>query len=127
MSQTDASESQMADVASASAQELWLRLPQSLRCSLGPAGSFPDCEVLDAICLDDADRRQFLADFAADAGELSLLVSVLKALQDKVQLLAEQKRKRRANLHPSLQYLSLLKRPRAELVAPVESLQWLLL
>ena len=116
----------MADVASASAQELWLRLPQSLRCSLGPAGSFPDCEVLDAICLDDADRRQFLADFAADAGELSLLVSVLKALQDKVQLLAEQKRKRRANLHPSLQYLSLLKRPRAELVAPVESLQWLL-
>ena len=126
MSQTDASESQMADVASASAQELWLRLPQSLRCSLGPAGSFPDCEVLDAICLDDADRRHFLADFAADAGELSLLVSVLKALQDKVQLLAEQKRKRRANLHPSLQYLSLLKRPRAELVAPVESLQWLL-
>lgn len=76
--------------------------------------------------LDDDDRRQFLADFAADAGELSLLASVLRTLQAKVQPLAEQQRKRRARLRPSLHYLRVLKKPRGERVPPAESLQWLL-
>ena len=38
-------------------------------------------EALDALCLDDGDRRQFLVNFAADAEDLAMLVEVFIALQ----------------------------------------------
>ena len=60
-----------------SPEELWALVPSAVRLGICPHG-FPDVEILDAFCLDDADRCKFLLPFAADAEELHMLSVVLR-------------------------------------------------
>ena len=130
MSETEQSSSRGATdealVLAASAEGKWQQLPESLRRDLGQ--TMPDAETLCNLCLDGSEWRGLIASFAADAAELDRSVRVIQALLAQVSASAVLRRKRRAAVHPSLQWLSVLKQARTSVpaTAPVHSLEWLL-
>ena len=108
-----------------SSEELWSQLPASLRTELAPDGNLPDVEILNALCLDSNDRREFLYDYASDADDLAWLCMVLGSLQARVAGRAKLRQNRRAGLDPAIQYLEVYRRKRALCAAAPDTVQWL--
>ena len=106
--------------------DAWLGLPESVRAALSPDGSRPTADTLDCLFADAADRREFLADFAADADELQLLLRLMLELEAGSAQQALLRRKRRAREDPAMQFLAVELKRRAMACAPaVGSYQWL--
>ena len=108
--------------------DLWLQLPVPLRAELYPEGNFTDLEIIDALCLDSNDRREFLHDYAyaSDADDLAWLCLVFGQLQACVAGRAKLRRKRRACLDLAFQYLEVNRhRKRAMCAAAPDTTQWL--
>ena len=124
---TDASIDQSYGHIGATAKEQWMQLPSALRRDLGSESCLPDPEFLYNLCLDDIDRHSLVSHYASDAAELEFLTSILKTLQVQSSAAASLCRKRRAAMHPSLQWLAVCKQPRKVKTAtpPVDSLEWL--
>ena len=106
--------------------DAWLGLPESVRAALSPDGRRPTADTLDCLFADAADRRDFLAGFAADADELQLLLRLMLHLEAGSAQQALLCRKRRAREDPAMQFLAVELKRRAMACAPaVESYQWL--
>ena len=127
MSVTDASFEQSCGHIGTTAKEQWMQLPSALRRDLGSEFCLPDPEFLYNVCLDDLDRHSLVSHYASDAAELEFFTSILKTLQVQSSAAASLCRKRRAAVHPSLQWLAVCKQPRMveTVVPPVDSLEWL--
>ena len=127
MSITDASTERTYGPVAASAKEQWFQLPAALRRDIGSEFSVPEPEFLRNVCLDEADRRSLVSTYASEAAEFGFFAGVLEALQVGSDAAASLCCKRRAAVHPSLQWLTVRKQQRVFLPTPpsVDSLEWL--